>query len=79
MTLEQMKNVDIRTVDRAALMDATDLLVDIDLPKTTRMEAVKSYLGNPYCFKCGKVAVKLAYANTTARIDDRVESYMRMF
>jgi hypothetical protein len=79
MTLEQMKDVDIRTVDRDTLVDATGLLVDIDLPKIERMRSVKDYLVNPYCFRCGKVAVKLEYAQTTATIDDRVESYMRTF
>jgi hypothetical protein len=77
MTLEQMKSVDIRTVDRDTLVDATGLLVDIDLPKIERMKGVKNYLGNPYCFKCGKVAVKLGYSQTTATIDDRMESFMR--
>jgi hypothetical protein len=77
VTLEQMKSVDIRTVDRDSLVDASDLLVDIDLPKKERMMSVKNYLGNPYCFKCGKIIVKLEYAQTTATIDDRVESYMR--
>ena len=77
MTLEQMRSVDIRTVDRGELVDATGLLVDIDLPKIERMISVKNYLGNPYCFTCGKIVVKLEYAKTSATIDDRVESYMR--
>jgi hypothetical protein len=77
MTLEQMKSVDIRTVDRDSLVDAAGLTIDIDLPKIERMRGVKRYLGNPYCFKCGKVAVKIGYAQTTATIDDRMESFMR--
>jgi hypothetical protein len=77
MTLEQMKSVDIRTIDRDSLVDAGGLLVDIDLPKIERMRGVKHYLGNPYCFKCGKVAVKISYAQTTATIDDRMESFLR--
>ncbi len=77
MTLEQMKSVDIRTVDRDTLVDAAGLTVDIDLPKAQRMRDVANFLGNPYCFKCGKVAVKIGYATTTATIDDRMESFMR--
>jgi hypothetical protein len=76
MTLEQMKSVDIRTVDRNSLVDATNLVVDMDLPKIERMKRVMKYLGNPYCFRCGNVAVKLEYAQTTATIDDRIESYL---
>jgi len=76
--LEQMKNIDIRTVDPETLVDASIVTVNLDLPKAQRMAQVAEQLGNPYCFKCGKIAVKLSYADTSATIDERMESYMRM-
>jgi len=77
MTLEQMKSVDIRTVDINTLVDAGGIIVDMNLPKLERMTDVERQLGNPYCFKVGKVAVKIGHADTTATIDDRFESLMR--
>lgn len=75
--LEQMKNIDVRTVDRDTLVDATGVTINMDLPKRERMMDSAKRLGNPYCFRCGKVVVKLSHADTAATIDDRVESYLR--
>jgi len=77
MTLEQMKNVDIKTVDKSTLVDADTVRVDMNLSKIERMKETARQLINPYCFKCGKIAVKLAYADTTATVDDRMESFLR--
>lgn len=77
MTLEQMKAVDVRTVEAESLIDAANIKIDMDLPKLERMKESARQLGNPYCFKCGKVIVKLGYADTTATIDDRMEGFMR--
>ena len=78
MTLEQMKNIDIRTVDLDTLTDVNEVSINMNLPKTERMAQVIKQLGNPYCFKSGKIAVKINYADTSATIDDRIENYMRM-
>ena len=77
MTLEQMKNIDIRTVDPDMLVNAKDIDVDMDLPKIERMKDIAKKLGNPYCFKIGDTIVKIGYSETTATIDDRFESFMR--
>ena len=79
MTHEQMRNIDIRTVDKGTLVDATDVIVNMDSPKTQRMIEITKQLGNPYCFKYGGIAVKLEFADTTASINDRIESLMRTF
>lgn len=77
MTLEQMKNIDIRTVDPNILVDAAEVKIDMDLPKLERMRESARQLKNPYCFKCGRIIVKLSHAETAATIDDRMESFLR--
>jgi len=79
MTLEQMKNVDIRTVDKATLVEAAGVTVNMEQPKIERMTDTARQLGNPYCFKYNNIAVKIEHADTTATIDDRVESLMRTY
>ena len=77
MTLEEMKNVDIRTVSRDDLVDIRDVEIDPELPKEERIKSFVRQIGNPYCFKVGNVVVKTEFADTDATLDDRLEHYLR--
>ncbi len=77
MTAEEMKNVDIRTVDRDALVDIHDVKIDRTLPKEERIRSFVKQIKNPYCFKCGEVVVKMAFSDTKATLEDRMEHYLR--
>ena len=76
MTLEEMKNVDIRTVDPAELVDIRDVKVSPEQSREARMMEFVVQIGNPYCFKAGQVAVKVSYADEGPTLDDRLESLM---
>jgi len=75
--LNALKNVDIRTVDKETLVEAETVTVDMELPVLDRMMETARKLGNPYCFKCGGIAVKIEHADTTVSVNDRLESYLR--
>ncbi len=77
MTIEEMKNVDIRTVDRDALVDIHDVKIDRTLSKEERIRRFVEQIKNPYCFKCGEVVVKMAFSDTEATLEDRMEHYLR--
>ena len=76
LSLEQMKNTDVRSVDPAVLVDIRDVSVNTDLPKEERMLDYLGQIKNPYCFKCGKTVVKVSFADTNATIEDRLEKYL---
>ncbi|MDL2248454.1 hypothetical protein LJB89_02025 [Tyzzerella sp. OttesenSCG-928-J15] len=76
MSLEQMKQTDVRLVDPAALVDIRNVSVNTDLPKEERMLDYLGQIKNPYCFKCGKTVVKVSFADTGATIEDRLEKYL---
>ena len=76
MTLEQMKNVDIRTVDPDSLVDILDIQINPDQPKEERIRDFVRQVGNPYCFRAGGVAVKVSFAEDGATLEDRLESLM---
>ena len=76
-TLEEMKNTDIRTVDPAQLVNASEVAVDMELPKDKRMQEMLHQIKNPYCFLSGTVVVKVNYADTSVSVDERFESYLR--
>ena len=78
MPLQQMCDIDIRTVDPMTLVDAGSVSIDMDLPKPQRMrEAVIQMGGNPYFLRSGRLAVKISYADTSVSLDERMESYLR--
>ena len=66
MTLEQMKNVDIR-----------DVTVNTALPKSERAADFIRQIGNPYCYRHGKYVVKVSFADTNISLEDRLASYIR--
>ena len=77
ITVEEMKAVDIRTVDKDTLVDIRDVKIDRSLPKEERIRSFVEQIKNPYCFKCGNVAVKMVFADTDVTLEDRMEHYLR--
>ena len=77
MTVDEMKSVDIRTVDRDELVDIRDVSIDRTLPKEERVRSFVKQIKNPYCFRCGDVIVKTSFANTETTLEDCVEHYLR--
>ena len=62
---EQMKVIDIRTVDPAMVPDIQDICVDPDLPPAERLRDVARQMnGNPFLYRCGKLLVKTSFAGT---------------
>lgn len=76
MNLNAMRDVDIRTVDPAALVDIRDVKVNAALPKRERVLDFIRQVKNPYCYKCGKMIVKVSFAETEATLEDKLESYL---
>lgn len=77
VNLQQMKQVDVRTVDRDSLADIKDIQVDGTLPRAERFGDFLRQIGNPYCYRCGKAVVKVSFADTDATLEDRLEQYLR--
>ena len=77
MTLEEMKAVDIRTVDPEKLVDIRDVHIDTSLPKEERMRSFLKQIKNPYVFKYKDVVIKTSFANNGLTIEDCLEDYIR--
>lgn len=77
--LQNMKNIDIHTVDPDELCDIRKVVID---PSESLKERIQSYLRqikNPYCYRCGKYVVKIRYTENGGSISERLESYLRSF
>lgn len=77
MTIEQMKYVDVRTVDPKTLVDRSQLKIDESLPREERMKQYIAQLKNPYCYLDDGVVVKVSFNDVQETIEDRLEAYIR--
>ena len=77
MTLDEMKNVDVRTVDRDSLVDINTIVIDESLSKEERAAEFLRQIKNPYCFRVGKVVVKNVYSNDGVSLEERFEQFAR--
>ena len=73
MTLEEMKAVDVRTVDPETLVDIRTIHIDENLPKEERIRQYLEQVKNPYCFRVGDVVVKCSYSNDGVTLKDCFE------
>ncbi|MDR1705866.1 MAG: hypothetical protein LBS19_14455 [Clostridiales bacterium] len=76
MTPEEMKNVDIRSVDPDDLVDIRNVQISSEQSKDERIREFVRQVGNPYCYRVGPIAVKVRYADSGATLDDRLESLL---
>ena len=77
MSIEDMKNVDVRTVDPATLVDITEIKIDESMSKEERIKEYLRQVKNPYCFRVGDMVVKCSYSNDGVTIKDRFEQLVR--
>ena len=76
LDFEAMRSVDIRTVNPASLVDIRDIRVNTALPQRERVLDFINQVKNPYLYKCGKMIVKVSFAQTEATLEDKLESYL---
>jgi len=77
MTVDEMKNVDVRTVDRDSLVDVTKIQIDENLPREEQLKEFVRQVKNPYCFRVGDIVVKNVYSGDGVSLKDRFEQFAR--
>ena len=77
MSVEAMKSIDLRTVDRSTLMQRSSVRLDPSAPREERLRDFIQQIKNPYCYLDGKTVVKISFTNTATTIEDCLENYLR--
>lgn len=77
MSIEEMRSVDVRTVDPETLVDITSVHLDGEQSRKDRIRNFLEQIRNPYCYRVGKVVVKVSFADTDVTLEDRLEHYIR--
>lgn len=76
-TLNSLKQVDIRSVDKKDLVDLNTVCIDDTAPVTQRVEQFIQQIRNPYCFRIGDIAVKVNYKSDGPSFQQNIEDLLR--
>lgn len=77
MNVEQMKNIDIRTVDPKDLVERQSVKIDMSLSREERIKQYINQIKNPYCYIDGDVVVKVSFQEEGVTLEQRLEAYIR--
>ncbi len=73
MTVEEMKQVDIRTVKAEELADITKISLEDCRTKEEKIKSFLEQVGNPYCYRVGDIIVKTRYSENGGSFHERFE------
>ncbi len=73
--LEEMKNVNIQSVQKDSLADLNDVKIDASLERPERISSFLSQINNPYCFICDGVIVKVSFTETEDTLEEKLNRY----
>lgn len=59
--LEQLRAVDVRSIDKNDLIDLNKVTIDETKPVPERVAEFMRQIRNPYCFRIGDVVIKVVY------------------
>ena len=74
--LSELADVDIKKINKDDLVDVRGLTFDITVPMEQRAERVMEMVKNPYCYRVGKLGVKLEFRETAPPLGDVFTAFM---
>ncbi len=75
--LDALKDVDIQTVEKEALVDIREVEVDRSLSLEERKRAYLEAVGNPYAVRVGDMKVRVQFAEDGASFEEAFENMLR--
>ena len=60
--MQEMAEIDIRTVDTSSLVDIEQVQIQTELPQEERIADYIRQIKNPYCYKSHGIVVKISFA-----------------
>lgn len=70
MNLKNMKDVDIRTVDKSSLSELRDIKIKKTAANQLDVEDLHSQTPNFYCYRVGDIVVGFDYTNNGRSVND---------
>lgn len=73
--LEEMLDIDVRSVSRESLVDIKDVKIDVKKERKERVLEFLKQIKNPYCFICNGMIVKMNFSKEGETLEDRLNKY----
>ena len=70
--LEELKKVDVRTVDVSVLEEIEKIEINSSLPARERWVDFAEKIKNPFCFICNGMVVKVSYSETKESLENKL-------
>lgn len=70
--IQNMGEVDIKTVDAESLVDIRNVEVNNKLSREKRVQDYMKKIGNPYVYRHDDYIVKISFVETTVTLTDRL-------
>ncbi|MEY8392377.1 hypothetical protein D3Z36_11530 [Lachnospiraceae bacterium] len=70
--LEELKKVDVRTVDISALENIEEIEIDHSLSVMERWMDFAEKIKNPFCFICNGMVVKISYSEAKESLEKKL-------
>lgn len=74
--LQQMQNVDIRTVDQQTAIDIKNTKIDCKKTLKDKLNELIQDGKNPYIYKCDDYTIQFKFSETERSIEDCFEEYI---
>ena len=74
--LEQLKQVDVRTISHNELIDLKEIKIDEEKKKKQRIQQFVEQVKNPFCFKVGEIVVSVGFSNDGISFEERMKQYL---
>ncbi|HIS63230.1 MAG TPA: hypothetical protein IAC14_13460 [Candidatus Scybalomonas excrementigallinarum] len=74
--LEQLKQVDVRTISHNELIDLKKIKIDEEASKKQRIQQFVEQIKNPFCFKVGEIVVSVGFSNDGISFEERMKQYL---
>lgn len=75
--IQVLKDVDLKTVNRAELIERNKVKVNPNANREERLQDFIKQIKNPYCYMDGKTAIKISFSNTYATMEDCIAHYLK--
>lgn len=74
--IDEMKNTDLRTVDKDTLADMSGFGFDITLSQAERAKRILEKMKNPYLFRLDDMVVKVEFTEGGPPMQDLMTSFL---
>lgn len=75
---EDLKKIDVQSINKEDLTDIRNVLIDPGLGKEERIMDFIMQIKNPYLFRCGNLVVQSVFADTDVTLADRLKQYFKI-